>query len=166
MMQYNFIVDLQGFKDYNNSFILKEFAIATKHYTQIFLIKPPFSYSYLSSDEQKQVRWIERNRGILWREGFIDIREFKRLIKPILNEQTVLVKGEEKIKWLKELCDSCEVIDIAEKGCPNLPSLYKMCDSESNKLINSSTMTCMFHKKICGLKNVLLIQKWITNIYK
>lgn len=123
MTKQYLVVDLQGFKDYKNDFIVKEFVLATRYYTQMFLVKPPFAYSTLTSDEKRHVNWIERNRGIYWREGFIDMRMFKNIVKPYLQNREVFVKGNEKIQWVKDLCSDCEVIDVTELGCPNLKTL-------------------------------------------
>lgn len=101
------IVDVQGFKNLQNEFIIKEIAIATTDHTQTFLIKPPYSYIKLTKTEKQHVSWIEKNRGFFWSEGYIDYREFKRIIFPYLNNKNILVKGNEKKKWVGDLCENC-----------------------------------------------------------
>lgn len=155
------VVDLQGFKDIRNKLIVKELAIATKDYTQTFLIKPPYSFKTLSNDEQKQVRWLERNRGLTWSEGYIDYREFRRIVVPYLIRKKVLVKGPEKIIWLRELCQECEIIELGEKGCPNLLKLHNDYYSSGMKVWN-----CVHHKKMCALKNVMCLKMWCCDNYK
>lgn len=149
------IVDLQGFKNSNNKFIVKELSFATKDYTQTFLIKAPYSFNTLSNEEKKQVRWLENNRGLNWHEGFIDYREFQRVIIPYLNGKNVLTKGLEKILWIQELCKDCEIIELGEKDCPNFFKLYEKYCEENNQVFN-----CIYHKKMCALKNVLCLKKW------
>lgn len=150
------IVDVQGFKDLYNNFIIKELAFASRDYTQSFLIKPPYLYRYLTSDEKRQVKWLERNRGIYWNEGYIDYREFQRIIVPYLENKEIVVKGFEKVKWIKDLCENCNVSDLSEKNCPNLSVLYnKYCDEKNN-------LNCTKHLKICALKNVLCIKKYLN----
>lgn len=149
------IVDLQGFKDANNNFIIKEFAILFNGVTQTFIIKPPYSYTSLSLEEKKQVRWLENNRGLFWSEGFIDYREFKRTIKPYLYNNIILTKGNEKVKWIEELCKNCNVKDIGENGCPNFFQLHSIYDNVHNSL------NCVHHKKKCALKNVLCIKNGV-----
>lgn len=134
-------VDIQGFKSLNNEFIIKEFALSTKEYTQVFLIKPPYTFSRLSNNEKRHVIWLEKNYGILWREGYIDFREFKRMIVNHLSEKQIYVKGFEKIKWVKDLCANCTVIDLGEQDCPNFLHLYKKYCEKSSKY------NCMHHKK-------------------
>lgn len=143
-------VDLQGFKSKDNQFIVKELAIATKEHTQVFLVKPPYAYSTLSQEEKKQVKWLEINRGIFWSEGFIDYREFKRIIPSYLQNKNIFVKGLEKIYWIKDLCKNCNVIEIP--GCVNLSLLQNEYSTNS--------FNCINHKKQCALKNVLCLSKW------
>lgn len=159
--QYIF-VDVQGFKIENNEFILKEFAIATPEYTQAFLIKPPYSYKHLSPEDMRQVNWLERNRGISWSEGCIDYREFRRIIASVLRDKNMFVKGEEKCKWIRELCgENCDIIELGGKGCPNFVTLY-------NTFCKKKELTCCFHKKICALKNVICMFNWFqdNNLYQ
>lgn len=146
-------VDLQGFRDYKKSFIVKEFAIATNEFTQTYLVKPPYPFSTLTDDEKKQVRWLEKYRGIYWREGFVDYNEFQRLAKPLLERFNVVVKGFEKLKWIKELSPNCEVIDVGEQGCPNLASL-------NQKYSKNKNINCFYHSKYCALKNVICVKEW------
>lgn len=152
-------VDVQGFKNYNNDFIVKELALATNDYTQVFLIKPPFPYRCLTNSEKKRVKWIENNLGYRWAEGHIDFIQFKRIILPYLENKNVLVKGLEKSKWIRELCDSCTVKNIEDVGCPNLMQLYKSYNSQL------TDFSCVTHKTnhFCALRNVLLIKKWFQN---
>lgn len=148
------IVELQGFKDNLNNFIVKELAIVSQDHTQTFLVKSPYSYHYLTSEEKKQVRWLERNRGIYWSEGYIDYKEFHRVIIPYLENKKIITKGMEKIKWIKELCANCEVIDIGDKGCPNFMKLkQKYCKDKTD-------FNCVNHKKNCALNNAVCIKKW------
>lgn len=150
------IADIQGFKNKKNEFIIKELALAANGCTQVFLVKPPYPYTKLTIEERKSVAWIERNRGIYWSQGYIDFQEFKRIIKPILVNKTVLAKGLEKIKWLRELCVECIPIDIEEKGCPKLDSLHK-------QYCKNFDLCCVFHTRQCSLKNVLCIREWILD---
>lgn len=148
------IVDVQGFKDTKNNFIVKEFAISTKEYTQTFLIKPPYAFHSLNHEEKNHIKWIERNIGIFWSEGFIDYREFKRIVVKYLHKRKILTKGQEKCKWINELCSNCEVIDLSEKGCPSLQELHVKFSANKDKF------NCCYHSKCCALKNVLCIRKW------
>lgn len=152
-------VDLQGFKNSKNEFIVKEIAIVTNEWTQVFVVKPPYMYSALSPEEKKQTNWLERNRGLRWSEGFVDYREFKRIIPLYLENKNVIVKGCEKIQWIKNLCEHCKIVEFGDKGCPKFVTLhekYKDCN-----------INCVYHKKQCALKNAICLLKWYydNNMY-
>lgn len=152
MKQQPIFVDLQGFKNSKNEFIVKELAIATNDWTQVFIVKPPYAYSTLTKEEKKQVNWLDRNRGILSCEGFIGYREFKRLIPIYLENKNIFVKGWEKVKWIKKLCENSEILDLGEKGYSNLIALqekYKDCK-----------LNCFIHKNQWALKNCICLRKW------
>lgn len=151
------IVDVQGFKNQNNEFIIKELVIGTSEHTQIFLIKPPYPFSALTLEERKRVWWIERNRGYRWSEGHIDYKEFKRLIKPYFKKRKIIVKGEEKVKWVRELCEHENVLDISNKGLPNLETLSNLYCKDM------FSYNCFNHLKYCALKNVICIKKWLID---
>lgn len=154
MKQNYLFVDVQGFKDCKNNFILKELALATQEYTQVFLIKPPHAYCNLTREEKTRVNWIEKKKGIFWKDGYIDYREFRRVIIQYLENKNIIVKGAEKVKWVKELCSNCDVIDIGDKGCPNLVQLTtKYCK-------DYTLFNCVYHEKQCALKNVICVIKW------
>lgn len=147
------ILDVQGFKDLNKNFIIKELALATHDYTQSFLIKPPYSFKYLTSVEKKEVKWLERNKGIYWNEGYIDYREFHRLIVSYIENKKIVVKGSEKVKWIKNLCMNCNISELDERQCPSLSVLHIRYCNETN------TLNCNKHLYQCALKNVICIKK-------
>lgn len=147
------IVDLQGFKNHKNKFLVKELCIATQEHTHIFLIKPPYPFGTLTVEEKRNVRWLENNRGYRWSEGYVDYREFRRIIKPYFKDRKIVVKGEEKVKWIKELCDHDNIVNISCKEIPNFNTLYNLYCKEDS-------FNCFIHKKYCALKNVLCIRKW------
>lgn len=149
-----YIVDVQGFKDDKNNFIIKELALAAEEFTLVFSIKPPFPYSHLSDKERRLVSWVEKKLGFSWSEGHIDYREFKRIIARYLDQKKIFVKGLEKVKWIKELCNTCFVTDIGDEGCPKLAVLY------NTFLIGKRNNYCLSHNEHCALSNVICIKKW------
>lgn len=147
-----YFVDLQGFKNDKNEFIVKEFAIATITWSQTFLVKPPYSSTKLNFEEKKQTKWLERNRGILWDEGFIGYTEFLRTITRYIENKNVMVKGVEKMKWVKSLCSNCIIHNIEDTGCPNFSILHDKYKMHS--------LNCPYHERQCATKNALCIGKW------
>lgn len=92
------IVDLQGFKDNFNNFIVEEFSFATKNMKFSDIIPSTCAFDELSAPKQKSANWLTQNfHGITWYDGDIDVIELQDTIKPILNNKIVFVKGEEKL---------------------------------------------------------------------
>lgn len=150
------IVDIQGFKRETNEFIIKEIAILYNKTLQVFLIKPPFPFEKLTKQEKKQVSWIERNRKIHWREGFVPYSNYRNLVIDILRDKHIYVKGSEKVLWLKHVLENsnCNIFNLEDKGCSSLISLYDQY-KYSQDLYN-----CIYHDSICALKNVICLNKW------
>lgn len=148
------IVDIQGFKTDDNKFILKEISIYYENHIQTFLVRQPFPFYDLSKSERKQVHWIERNRGIYWSEGFIPYSNYKNVIVSILKDKFIFTKGDEKVRWMKEITENNNVYNLENENCPSLLSLYEQYKS-SNDLYN-----CVYHNNVCALKNVLCLRKW------
>lgn len=150
-------VDIQGFKTESNEFILKEIAIANENTIQVFLIKPPYPYYNLTKVERKQVSWIERNRKIFWKEGYIPFSSYKNLIVPLLEKKNIYAKGQEKVKWIQKEVPDSKVFNLEDIQCPNLLSLNSdFCNA-------SEILSCPYHSTICALKNVMCLRKWCDN---
>lgn len=148
------IVDVQGFKTGTNNFILKEFAVAYDNRIQVFLYKQPYPFYDLTTTERRQVSWIERNRGIFWKEGHIPYSNHKDHIIPILANKKIYTKGLEKVSWIKEISKNNNVFNLEDQACPNLVSLY---DKYS---MSDDVYSCIYHSNICALKNVMCLNKW------
>lgn len=151
------IVDVQGFKTEANKFVLKEIAILCSDKLQMFLIKPPFPFYDLTKQERRQVAWIERNRKICWGEGFIPYSNYQYLILDLLRDKCIYIKGLEKVLWLKNILNNNNVINLEDKGCPSLPSLYDQYK------YSEDLYSCIYHSSICALKNVLCLKKWCSD---
>lgn len=148
------IVDVQGFKTETNEFIIKEIAVLWNKKIHVFLIEPPFPFYDLTKSEKRQVSWIERNRKIYWRDGFVPYSNHQNLIVDILKDKSVYTKGLEKVLWLKKISNNNNINNLEDEGCPNLLSLY-------NKYEHSHDVySCIYHDTICALKNVICLNKW------
>lgn len=150
----NAIVDVQGFKNEDNKFIVKELAILCKNHIMVLLIKPPYPYYNLTRKERSQVSWIEKNRGLLWNEGFVPYYYYKFLILDFLKNRQIYTKGVEKVSWLKEILETENVFNLEDKNCPKLEVLY------NNYLLSSDIKSCIYHSNTCALKNVTCLNKW------
>lgn len=153
------IVDLQGFRDNMNNFIVKELAFATRNLKFSDIIKSTCELSELNAPTRKTAEWLTQNyHGLAWTDGCIDIDELRETIKPILRTKTVYVKGEEKQKWLRKLLNNdsdIDIVNIEEIGCNlNLrkgPEVFGMLCPKHHR---------MRHVFCCALNNVMKIKDW------
>lgn len=155
----NSFVDVQGFKTDLNDFIIKEIAIKSGSQLITLLFKPPFYRFELTDTEKKQVSWIERNRKIFWDEGFIPHCYHKNIIRELLKNKNIYVKGLEKVTWIKKILedsidDNLCIFNLEDIGCPSLSSLYE------NYKSGLDVYQCIYHSTHCALKNVSCMQKW------
>lgn len=148
------IVDVQGFKNEHNDFIPKEIAIMSKNHVLVLLIKPPYPFFNLTRKERLQVAWIERNRGILWNEGFVPYFEYNALILDFVKDKRIYTKGGEKVLWLKKILKNESIYNLEDMNCPKLETLYK------NYSTSSDIQSCIYHRNICAFKNVTCLRKW------
>lgn len=150
----NIVIDVQGFKTEDNAFIPKEIAIICKKSILVLLIKPPFPFFKLTKKERKQAGWIERNRGVLWNEGFISYCDYKYLILGFCKNKLIYTKGHEKVLWLKDILENDFVYNLEDNGCPSLESLAE------KYVLSNDIQNCIYHSKICAYKNASLLNKW------
>lgn len=152
----NVIVDVQGFKNDQNKFIIKEIAILSNNQMYAFLVRPPYPFYNLTSSERRQVSWIERNRKVYWSEGFVPYLNFKSStqIANILKNKCIFTKGIEKVLWIKDICEHNKVYNLEDYDCPSITNLNEKYKS-SNDVYN-----CIYHSSYCALKNVICIKKW------
>lgn len=153
----NIIVDVQGFKSENNQFIPKEIAIISEKSILVLLIKPPYPFYTLTKKERRQVVWIERNRGYLWKEGFISYFKYKDALLDFCTNKRIYTKGHEKVLWLKNILENDNVYNLEDLGCPNLETLGK------TYLVSSDIRSCIYHYNICAFKNVCFLNKWCVD---
>jgi hypothetical protein len=108
------IVEFHGFKDNNNRFVIKEFAIVSRYFHVHLIFEAPYDESCLNSKMQRTARWLTRHfhfmkwnaRGIPYDEELI-----RTLLKPFT---TLYTNGSEKASFLKEFHDNVE--DIKGSG--------------------------------------------------
>lgn len=155
-----YFADLQGFISdiHLNTFILKELCFMRMNREKVnhFIFRPPFPHTRLTSSAKKQSLYLTSFvHGFHWQTGFVDYSEILNCIEPLLllePNAIVYVKGEQKVKWFKELCHGL-VLD-----CRNIEDLgYK------TKLTFSFLKPyCKYHNKIglCAYQNAGSICDW------
>lgn len=155
------LVDVQGFKDNANRFILKEISVETKNIQFHDIIKSPAIIERnLDRKHRKGSNWLTKKyHGISWTDGYITLNELRQTLYPIFNNSNaqVYVKGGEKMKWVKEIFGNEEL------NCKNVEDEdFDVLPEERGKC-----WACYKHKHIldgnkihCALENVKVLKKW------
>jgi len=156
------IVDIQGFKDVEESFFPKEVAIVSinnAHYAH-WIIAQPCSFTELSARSKSQNNWLSKNfHGIEWFEGDTPYKNLCRHLRTIAQfTNQIFTRGKDKSTFLQRIT-SRNVINLEEeKECPSfhqLPQLEQACLFHSIKSKTSN------QEYTCALNNALRIRKWI-----
>lgn len=152
-----FVIDMQGFRGCNNTFIIKELAVVNvnENFHRHFILKPPFSFSTLSRELQCQAHWVyENHHGLKWEGGLTTFWEVKEYLLLNMKNTTIYVKGTEKKKWLDDLLGNIALVfNVEDHSCPNLKSL---------KQNYPDMLRCNAHSGCCALQNAFLLKKFIT----
>jgi hypothetical protein len=107
------VVEYHGFRNNDNKFIVKEFALVGKTYQVQILFKSPYCFNKLNSKMQRTARWLTRHyHQIRWLQG--ETVYSKELIVSMLKPFNVIyTKGLEKAEFLRLFHNN--VIEIDEK---------------------------------------------------
>lgn len=121
------IVEFHGFKDNQNRFIIKEFAIVSKHFHTHLVFDAPFNESFLNNKMLRSARWLTRHfHFIKWDTQGIPYDEelIQTLCKPFA---TLYTKGSEKVKFLKEFHVNVEAIEESYMSSSSSSNLQMTC---------------------------------------
>lgn len=157
-------IDVQGFK-LNNKFILKEFYLHT-HCTNISyhaIVDSPCPFYELNGIHRRQVNWLtDCYHGIKWDVGDISFTQFLRDIKLLLIGKTILCKGVEKAKWIRDICKyipvenfiNCEDLDCNMRLRETFKDIdcIKFCERHTGKKNKSDY--------VCAVNNVMKLKRW------
>lgn len=153
------IIDLQGFKIWDNAFIFKEVAYIRITFPSVtsntLHILPPMANRHLSIEDQRRVRCNAAFHGMVWESGSIPYTDFPMLLSDELkHSEVVYVKGSEKILWIKPYVHSeCQIVDLDNYNCPSLTILKQNTDIRH---------TCNFpHRSQCAGLHVRILYEWM-----
>lgn len=161
-------IDIQGFRGENNEFIAKEVAVLYDDCDdyQLFLIKPPYKKETLSFKVQRNINWLTKYyHGLSWTSGTISLKSLKKILISNLHGRDILVKGEEKKKYLEKLLYKknqrlyTHISNLEEEEDFLFPSLKTL---KKNKNLNQHN--CQHHnvnsRKNCALENVFILKNF------
>jgi len=105
------VVEFHGFKDNENRFVVKEFAIVGDFYQCQIVFASPYSKFRLNSKMQRTARWLSHNfHRIDWDDGVIPYDE--QLIRTLCSIFPVIyTKGLEKANFLRQFHTDVREID-------------------------------------------------------
>lgn len=148
-----FVVDIQGFQDLNNKFIIKELAIYDGRELHHTLFKPPHPFHKLPPHIKKTNNWLTTYyHNLQWKDGSTPYNQLLPVVSKIISPGDIIyVKGLEKSIFLRNLIgDNTSVIQLPEN-----PRLHK------------SEPQCLYHKNkslaMCAITNVLFLYNTFVN---
>ena len=161
-MQY--LVDLQGFKQPVNDYVLKELALVAvePHDAEptVLLFKPPYSWKRLTNKYKSENEWLKRRyHGLQWDSGdheYVDIANVLRRNLP--KASRIIVNNEIKKKWLERFVDmsvlptTVEILNIQDisYAIGNLPKTTTVCphhNAASGRKINCALHNVKYMKQ-------------------
>lgn len=158
-------VDFSFFKD-DDKIIVKELACRSLKgeygFHNVFF--PPTDFYKLSLKDQYTAQWqVDRLNMIEWSVGEDEYSSLHHAIQDIAKyaaNGTILVKGLEKMKYLKERVntDFVKVVDMeTEYGTPSLKVLASLYP------VIVKFTKCNFHHKNCVLQHIQLLHQWYVD---
>lgn len=153
-------VDIQGFREYRHRFIVKEFCLLDDEDIFHAIVKSPYSFKTLKEYYRRQAEWVTRFcHGLTFDCGDITIDQLCEQVYPRIKDKCIIVKGPQKIQWLKYIfrkCGDIQVCDVDEVGeIPNECSgkIYDICNYH-NELFGWKPCRC-------ALATVLKLKEYI-----
>ena len=102
-----YAVDMQGFKQRGNDFVLKELAIlclSDNSEPLVWLFKEPFAWKRLTDKYRKENQWLENNsHGIPWSSDNVDYTHIDEIIRETLKDATrIIVRNQIIQQWMQQ----------------------------------------------------------------
>lgn len=159
-----FIVDIQGFRDNGDHFIIKEIAAYTFAEGSLghWIISSPYTFSTLGDKAQSQNNWLSAYyHGLEWSDGDIPFMKIQEILQNIGRSASLIyAKGLEKAAILQEIMGR-PVINMDLMNCPSLKSVALNVQAYC---IHHSTLFKGTKKSfICALDNVARLRSWLIS---
>lgn len=157
-------VDIQGFKVNARTFIVKEFCLINGECLFHYIVKSPISFNRLSETYRRQARYLTNHfHGLSFDCGDIAIQQLTEKIFPQLENKIVLVKGLQKVSWLKQIFQG-----RGEVLCINIESFTSIWEVKSH----DEYEICDYHNRkfgwspcVCAISNAIKLQEnWILHL--
>lgn len=137
-------VDIQGFKTSHNRFMCKEFCLVDGKFIYHALVKSPSKFNRMSKDHQRQANWLIHNHHRIDNDcGDVHINDLKETILPKILGNIIIVKGAQKIDWLKQIFPDCQ-------GLVGYENAEDLEDFDWSSRPSQSFDLCNYHKEAHG----------------
>ena len=154
-----YVVDMQGFKQLGNHFVLKELAIhclSDNSEPLVRLFQEPFPWKRLTDKYREENLWLERHyHGIPWSSGDVDYTLIGTIIREILKDATrIIVRNQIIQQWMQKRWSYQQIINLEEWGysAKDLPRQVTVCTNHNGK-----------YKVTYALHNVKLMKTFYFN---
>jgi len=161
MLKDTVSIDVQGFFDNNNNFILKEIGIVFEkdpNLNNSFLIEPPYDFTLLNTKSRKTAIWLTNtHHKIFWNDGENSFPQTRKYLRTITSGKQIICKGVEKKRFLQTFFGSRQLINVEEMGCPSF-----------NKFKGNRFPYCETHLKggVYALNNAYIILTFFKSSFK
>lgn len=151
-------VDIQGFKKPKNHLICKEFCLLHDNgYKFHAFVKPTIEFKKLPAHYKRQANWLLNfHHKIGYNFGDMDSFDLRDQMYPKMRNKIVLVKGADKVRWLKYMFRHHGEIE-----CVDIDSL----DFDTSMKQTDPYEVCDYHNRVfgwtpgpCAVSTALLIQ--------
>uniref|UniRef100_A0A0C9RNL0 MET_1 protein n=2 Tax=Fopius arisanus TaxID=64838 RepID=A0A0C9RNL0_9HYME len=165
------VIDIEGFKNFGNEFVVKEFAISAleldgdgKFVHVAVLVDPPHEWDELLPKYKEVNQWLSRHyHGLHWNTpGDIKYETLSEYVNNIVkNVSHIYVQGAEKKNWLQQILkNEVTIEDFNDFGSPDMEPLE-----------GEGVFKCVYHHSLfdgsstqyhCPLEHVQRLKKWFT----
>lgn len=117
MMDDVVFVDVQGFKTTGNIFIPKEICLSHRDFEFHDILKSPCLRKDLTKMYKHQADWYSYH-GLKFDLEGITLSELVERTSEHINGKTLVVKGDEKVQWVKQIYENCciECLNVSDCG--------------------------------------------------
>jgi hypothetical protein len=165
-MKHFLVLDIECF----TGGIIKELAIASPYFASSFLFHGPTSFNQLTTQKQKENVWLTRNlHGITWESGTFAYKALGDILSlHVGTSGTIYVKGDQKIKALKQYLPFATYVNLETIGCPTMPYLlglpeYQKLNSDCPSYSTHNSATFSNH---CAHKKAIVFCQWLLFNYQ
>src|SRR6266576_1854459 len=157
-----YVVDIQGFNNLKNEFIMKEISIISIQTGVLFhiLVKPSVNFNDLCPLLQSRVNYITKHiHRLCWNGGDLTEEQAIKFLHTFTNQATVVyMKGNEYVAFLKKiLANKVPVVDL---------NIFKMNKEEFKEIVVPCPYQHYNPSLNCAIQKAVAYHRWLLkNLY-